>query len=265
MPHLPDDQLLKAAANVGRIADFVSSRSGWHPPASDAPALTHLVDAARSLSATVAAHGGQPDPAALEPPAANDPANPLETARIERFALYLEEVARWFSSLNGATASAHGAPSLTAVATSVATIGVSVEQMLERADVQPETSPPEHTPAPPPMPTVPSGPPPVAVPTGPSSRLILEDTTEQPLLQEFQGNVELTQDAEKRLQGFLGSNDIELNSYELRKLEEKVRRWVEATPDGQSLVLKIGGLHGKREPYPSYVPREVARQMANAE
>jgi len=114
------------------------------------------------------------------------------------------------------------------------------------------------------MPAVPSGPPPVAVPTGPGSRLILENTTEQPLLQEFQGNVELTQDAEKRLQTFLSLNDIELNSYELRKLEEKVRRWVEATPDGQSLVLKIGGLHGKREPYPSYVPREVAKEMAKA-
>jgi len=264
MPNLPDDQLLKAAANLGRIADFVSGRSSWQPPPETVDSLEHLVTASRTLSGTVASLGGNPDPAVLEPLPASDPGAVLEAARVERFAAYLEEVDRWFKGLEGATPSEPGYDTLNTIATAVAGIGVAIEHILAtRSSSAVNPGAPAHPPAEveSALDASPDDGSTVVVPSGPGSRLVLEDTEETPLLQTFKGNVELTHGAQEAIRSFLATNAIELNSYETRKLEHKIQRWIEATPEGQSLVLKIGWLSGSREPYPSYVSREMAREV----
>jgi hypothetical protein len=57
------------------------------------------------------------------------------------------------------------------------------------------------------------------------------------------------------LAGFLQKNGIEFADYKLRRFHAEVRRCIERTPDGQVLVIKIGGVDGERTPFFTYQPR----------
>jgi len=89
------------------------------------------------------------------------------------------------------------------------------------------------------------------------ARLILENTDLRPLLQEFKGVRELTVLTKEQLQSFLAKQGIEFGKNETRRLHDKVLRWIEGTPAGRVLVIKISGLYGKPEAYSSYQPKET--------
>jgi len=89
------------------------------------------------------------------------------------------------------------------------------------------------------------------------ARLILENTDLRPLLQEFKGVRELTVLTKEKLHSFLAKQGIEFGKNETRRLHDKVLRWIEGTPAGRVLVIKISGLYGKPEAYSSYQPKET--------
>ena len=80
------------------------------------------------------------------------------------------------------------------------------------------------------------------------ARLVLEDTERTPVLQTFKGAVELTLKAQQALGELLDQAGITHNSYQRNKLERKVLQWVQATPPGSVLVIRIGDLNGVPEP-----------------
>ena len=90
-----------------------------------------------------------------------------------------------------------------------------------------------------------------------NARLILEKTDLRPLLQEFKGVRELTVLTKEKLHSFLAKQGIEFGKNETRHLHDKVLRWIEGTPTGRVLVIKISGLYGKPEAYSSYQPKET--------
>ncbi len=79
----------------------------------------------------------------------------------------------------------------------------------------------------------------------------------RPLLQEFKGVRELTVLTKEKLHSFLAKQGIEFGKNETRHLHDKVLRWIEGTPTGRVLVIKISGLYGKPEAYSSYQPKET--------
>ncbi|HHQ49237.1 MAG TPA: hypothetical protein ENK19_10200 [Acidobacteria bacterium] len=99
----------------------------------------------------------------------------------------------------------------------------------------------------------PSGPEAIEVPD--VGELVLEHTFQEPLLRGVEGKYELTQRAIKIIDEFFDRAEIEYAGGERRRLHRKIARWLEATPDGMVLTLRIGGLSGRAEPYPKYRPR----------
>ena len=82
----------------------------------------------------------------------------------------------------------------------------------------------------------------------------LESTFQEPLLATVQGMTQLKAKTIEMLGDYLAENSIEMNASQLRKFHDKVKRWIEATPEDQVLVLKIGTL--SNEPYSSYKKKE---------
>ena len=94
-----------------------------------------------------------------------------------------------------------------------------------------------------------------AAPAAPPRRLVLENTVQEPLLEALQDEFELTAAAKQMVTGFLERNGIELAGHKLRRFHADVRRCIERTPEGQVLVIKIGGVDGERSPFFTYQPK----------
>ena len=85
-----------------------------------------------------------------------------------------------------------------------------------------------------------------------NARLILHDTVKKRLLQEFRGVKELTTETRELVDKFFENQSVSFSDREMRKIYDKVQKWIEGTPEGRVLVVKISGLSGKAEPYSSY-------------
>ena len=202
-------------------------------------------------------------------PPARQSAEPLpqtgevDVERLTRFAAFVEQLGRWFESQSGLPLSGVGKTSLGTVAGSLQRTAAVVEAMLARGGVAPV--PPAAGPAIGDAPTLrPATTPPagaeesVDVPRRPAAdgpRLVLEDTERTPVLQTFKGAVELTFETREAIARFLAEAGIDYNSYQLDKLERKVLQWVQATPHGCVLVIKVGELRGRREAVPGYAKK----------
>ena len=88
-----------------------------------------------------------------------------------------------------------------------------------------------------------------------TARLILEDHELKPLTQTFKGVTELTVGAKEMLDGFLTKQGVKIEGHDLRRLHDKMLKWIEGIPLGQVLVIKLSGLTGKPNVYSSYQPK----------
>lgn len=262
-PALPDEDLQRASHNLQRLCDFLAIHTA--PPMSGGGRrqVSRLFDAAvelcQRLQPVLAANGASPPRPQPVAPAAE--ARALDPTRADRFADFLAQLNGWFAAREEAGASAAGVESLQAMYGSLVTIRTATSALLDRIDGGATAAAPAPAAVPeaaaepsPPPPPEPSGLPP-AQPRS-DRQLLLVDLDERPLLVEFRDKIELTATATESLDEFLAEHGLELSAYDRRKLDDKVRRWIEATPEGQALVLKVGGLRGALEPFPSYVPRE---------
>ncbi len=239
---LPDDDLRRAAANVARLGEYLVARRRWTVPGDARNALRATHGAADSLRAWLC--DSYPQIASARPPEiATDPLppQPLDASRLERMAAFLDQLEVWFESRTTQEPSPDGVEILAGMAGWLHGAVAAARDVLKAHPEPRAPTPPLETPEPPP---------------DAPERLVLEDSDAEPLLQEFKGTVELTETARGLLGGFLAGYGVELSSSSRRQLDHKVLRWLESTPDGHVLVLKMTTLHGYFEPYPVYEPRQ---------
>ena len=246
-------ELEKAARNIERISEFLAVRRGWILADGADEALEDARKAAANLGEFLTAlmTARQIEPAAEAPsPPETLPPEEVSTARIARFTDFLNQLRQWFAKRSDAEIPAEGEEAVRSIHLSLGTACTAINGILaahEAASAAAEAEAEEKIAG--------LGP---TVEVDRSARLILEDTAELPLLQKFKGIVELTPEAGETLDGFLAEHKIEFSQYEKRRLQDKVLRWIESTPEGQVLVLKISGIHGRPEPYSSYQARSAA-------
>jgi hypothetical protein len=249
MTIMPDAQLAKAAATVGRVAAFLDShRTERLDPAVSSAADT-VRDAASALAALVRAR--LPDGArAGTPDVANAPTGSLDHERLTRFATYLGDLRRWFTELGEIGLSPPTVMHLEDLLGALQTIQDAVASFAA-AEAHVPVEAVHHRPARPPAPGADE--PESAV----SGRMVFHHTPERPLLRESGRQAELTDDAKQLVAAFLAEHGLEGEAARHR-LESRMLRWLEATPTGQVLVLKMGALTGRPEPYPTYMAPDLA-------
>ncbi len=244
------DDLDKAAQNLERLAHFLAERRGWIlANDAEAPAIS-VRNAAGSLAAllqesfgdTLASSSSGTRPPKLEP------SSTVSSSRLSKFADFIDQLHEWFAARADCEVPADCADRLGVIHRSLGMAERSITELMAPPGSRDTGS----------QPLISSDLGPV-VQVDMRAQLVLEDTSEMPLLQVFQGVTELTPEALEQVDAFLTKQAIELESRERRKLHEKVLRWVQATPEGQVLVIKLSGLSGRAEVYSSYRPKPKAR------
>lgn len=249
MTMMPDAQLAKAAATVGRVAAFLDShRTARLDPAVSSAAGT-VSDAASALAVLVRARlpdGARPG----APDVADAPTGALNRERLTRFATYLGDLRRWFTELGDLGLSPPTVMHLEDLLGALQTIQDAVDSFAE-AEARGAASTVHHEP----VPT--AGPPVTGQETAVAGRMVFHHTPDHPLLRENQGQHELTDEAKELVARFLDEHNLE-GPTARHRLETRLLRWLEATPTGQVLVLKMGALTGRPEPYPTYMAPDLA-------
>jgi len=164
----------------------------------------------------------------------------LDASRLEKFTVFLNQLRQWFTRKDDATLPPDGEDHLREIYAALTTTRSAAESLLAVAEARRAAADREATE---------HG---EIVEVDRQARLVLEHTDATPLLQEFKGVAELTPEAKGTLQEFVDEHELDLGPFEKRRLQDRVLRWIESTPEGQVLVLKISGLHGRAEVYSSY-------------
>jgi len=203
--------------------------------------LARLAEANAIQAGTAPLPGEEPRPARLD------------ASKLRTISGYLGKVLSWITSKDGARVAARCQESfveLLAMVEFIATIASSA-----CAGTPPAEEPSGHADQAPAVSQLLSdAPPAIDAPDVPP--LTLEHTFQEPLLRGMEGKFELTQRAVTMLDDYFKECELEFDNGERRRLYRKIVRWLEATPEGMVLTLRIGGLSGRLEPYPRYQPRQ---------
>ena len=257
------EELERSADNLGKIGKWLAERVSW---SYDGPreTLERLQKAADGVGATaLSLLRSDRSTAPPELPERPDPLAPeaLPPDRLERMAAFAVDLERWLDARKTWSVPADALLALRRISGSTMIVVGVADSLLQRANPEPEprseTQPSPHQE----MPTRPQADP---DPETVGSRstdcrpLVLVDDNETSLVSRPAGRPpELGATAAIMLGEFLDDHGIEMSRADRRRFDDKLVRWIEATPEGQALVLKVGGLRGQVEPYPSYVPRET--------
>ena len=249
MSDITIEELEKAARNIERISAFIGERRDWIVGEGGESKATTIRNSARVLAANLVEKTGiDPDPdLELELPSKLEPSAKISAARLSKFADFLEQLREWLSSQNNAT-ELEDDTVVQSIHRALALVCAAVESLLKPV-MAPEPPPPTTKDLVGEIDDLP------VLEVDLNARLVLEGHELSPLLQTFKGVTELTVDAKKRLENFLAEQSIELDTHELRRLHDKLLKWIEGTPLGQVLVIKLSGLSGKPQAYSSYQPK----------
>ena len=240
------DELNKAARNLERLALFLCERRSWVLASdADAPAIS-VRNAAASLEAllTESLGGETIDTKNLKQPPKLEPSSIVSGVRLTKFAGFIDELQEWFAAHDGSQLPPDSHEPLQSIHLSLALTERAVNELMGPA-AAPDTGP---------QPLISGDLGPVAE-VDMSARLVLEDTVQTPLLQVFRGVTELTPQAKKAVEEFFAKQGIELEGNDRRRLHDKVLRWIQSTPEGHVLVIKLSGLSGRAEAYSNYRPK----------
>lgn len=236
-------ELEKAARNIGRVSDYLGARRNWTLASSTEEVLAATRDAADSfteyLTAVMAARQIKISTESQQTPDLLPPAE-LDPSRLVKFTDFLNQLRHWFTRKGDATLAIGGEDRLREIHSALTTTRSAADSLLAVAEARRAASDREATEFA------------EIVEVDREARLVLEHTDATPLLQEFKGVAELTPKAKEILQQFVDEHELDLGPFEKRRLQDRVLRWIESTPEGQVLVLKISGLHGRAEVYSSY-------------
>ncbi len=256
------EKLAKANGNVKKLCEFFAARRDWVYSPEAATTTRELASAASGVGAQLKrlmdACGAIPIPPA-DPVCDSVEAGTHDNVRLQRFTTFLRDLDVWFAAQEEAPTDpaaieamremdAHigcmvGIFNEASIATDVPAEPMESEDAEASAQTAEPDEPVRHK-LPPDKEGVPR-------------QLVLDDTDERPLVQDFQGVSELTPDCEKLADDFLTAWDIELSYYNRKKFLERLLRWISSAPEGQVLVIKMKTAEEPYEPYPSYVSRDV--------
>ncbi len=250
-----DSELNKAAETLRKIVLFLQARSRWSVDHDGRGALQEISAGADRCQRVLEMRLGAFDlqsPPPVEPPSTMPKAT-LDAPRLRRFAGWLGDLAFWLEARPAGDPDEEARQITAEIVADLGRLRAATAELCPPPPSLPEPAPAREAPP------EPRSPEPVEVPPVPP--LVLRGSIQEPLLHEKGGSYELTAHARRRLVEFLEASAIDCGGANLRRLEVKITRWIEATPEGQALVLKVGGLHGRREPFPAYVSAERATQL----
>jgi hypothetical protein len=269
------------------MSQFVGERRGWLLGTGGEAAARHARETAASLAEGIAElTDGRIGPlSSVQQPPEMEPSAKISGNRLSKFADFMEELRQWFASHGDGRLSQENDDIVQSMQASLAITSEALQMLLGPAAIKTtakkvkkvkkestttaEELPSAPTKTKPPTAEAPeteAADEPEALTSGDlgpvaevdaDARLILEKTDLRPLLQEFKGVRELTVLTKEQLHSFLAKQGIEFGKNETRRLHDKVLRWIEGTPAGRVLVIKISGLYGKPEAYSSYQPKET--------
>lgn len=250
MAEITIEELEKAARNIERIAVFIGERRQWIVGEGGEEQATAIRDSVRALATMLADHtGAQPDPDfKIKLPLKLEPSAKISASRLSKFADFLDQLQSWFTSQDEIVMPEDCEAAVQAIHGSLVQVNAAVERLL--MPVMAEEPPP-------PKPDDLVG----EIDDAPilevdlNARLVLEDQELKPLLQTFQGVTELTVEAKNILEDFLAGQNIKFEGHDLRRLHDKLLKWIEGIPLNQVLVIKLSGLSGKANVYSSYQPK----------
>jgi len=250
MSDITIEEIEKAARNIERVSDFIGERRDWIVGEGGESKATAIRGSARSLVSKLAQRSGvDPDPdLKLELPKKLEPSAKISAARLSKFADFLDQLQVWFSSQKEARFPERGSDAVQSAHSALAHVCAAVDSLLTPVKT-PETPPPKIDDL---IGEVDDAP---VFEVDSSARLVLEDQELKPLLQTFQGVTELTVGAKETLEAFLAKHNIKIEGHDLRRLHDKMFKWIEGVPLGQVLVIKLSGLTGKPDVYSSYEPK----------
>jgi len=251
--------LEKAAGNLGRLHAYLAARVSWAAEPEVRAALEGLAGTLSRTSETLGPllTAAQVEPGESAAPGVEPrPPGALEATRLARFSGFLEQLCVWVESRSACSVPDGGRAALASIAAALDGAQRAVVEMLEGRSV------PER-PTPPPMPRLPpepaEEPPPADIdpPPGGGEPLVLDPAGELPLLEARSGLTELSSEVHDLLDAFLTANGLGMSPAQRRTFGFTVRQRLEGAPEGHGLLIRVGALRGRLEPYFAYTPVEA--------
>jgi hypothetical protein len=250
MASITIDELEKAARNIERISTFIGERRDWNVGDGGETMATAIRARAGALAEVLAKKTGiDPDPEIqVALPAKLAPAAEISADRLSKFDEFLGQLTGWFGSQVTAEMPEDCAETVQSIHSSIALMcSVTDELLAATATGQPIPAIAGRF-----VDGVDSS---QGLKIDPNARLVLENNELDPMLQTFNGVSELTDEAKDLLGQFLASQSIELEPDDLRRLHDRLLKWIEGVPLNQVLVVKASGLYGKPSIFSSYQPK----------
>jgi hypothetical protein len=250
MSEITNAEIEKAARNIERISFFIGERRDWVVGEGGESKATAIRGSAKALATKLAERSGvDPDPdLKLVLPPKLEPSAKISATRLSKFGDFLDQLQAWFSSQNDAELPEDCSEAVQSVHSALAHVCAAVDSLLTPVKT-PETPPPKIDDL---VGEIDDSP---VLEVDTSARLLLEDHELKPLTQTFKGVTELTATAKETLEEFLAKQNIKIEGHDLRRLHDKMLKWIEGIPLGQVLVIKLSGLTGKPNVYSSYQPK----------
>jgi hypothetical protein len=256
--NITSSEIAKAARNLERLADFIGVRRRWTVGETGRASAKTARKAGEAIGEVICriSEGKIATPIGVEQPSELEPAGEVSSARLARFAYYLDQLRRWFEDHSGARLPPGMEDHARSIQRSLAATDEALQLLLDEKAPKPEPEPePQEAPFNEPEQLTRADLGPVAE-VDPDARLVLDHTWQKSLLQKRGNMMELTPETVKKLDTFFSEQGFVLNSHEKRRLYEKVQRWIEATPNKRVLVLRVSGLSGKPDVLSSFQPKE---------
>jgi hypothetical protein len=251
------EKLAKANGNVKKLCEFFAARSHWTLPTDGEPSARDAAAAAAKLAehlkVLIRAAGSDPR-SPFEPLVETQDSGTHDCARLDRFTAFLRDLDAWLVAQPGPSTD----PEVIAALQEMESYVFSIAELTGALTGESEAPAPSDDGAA--LAADPDGAAHATIastPEGVPLQLALDDTDEHPMVQEFQGMNELTEECKKLIDEFLAAWDLDYSYYNRNKLLERILRWINSAPEGHVLVIKMKTVEEPYQPYPSYISRAV--------
>jgi hypothetical protein len=247
------EELEKATRNVERISVFIGERRDWIVGDGGESHAVTIQNHTRALAKLlVDLTGVEPDPEfKIKLPKKLTSSTKISAARLAKFSDFLGQLHSWFTSQDEAQMPEDCEAAVQQFHGSLAQVNAAVESLLmptvadEPLPLKPEDLLGEIDDSP-------------VLEVDPNARLMLENSELKPLLQSSKGVMELSPEAKSKFGDFLATQNVSFDGPELRRLHDRLLKWIEGIPLNQVLVIKLSGLSGKANVYASYQSKSDA-------
>ena len=260
MSTITTEELEKTVKNLGRVSAYIGERRDWVVGEGGESETIAIRGSARLLAIKLAEKSGvDPDPdLKLEFPPKLTPRAEISATRLAKFADFLDQLEKWFSSQNDIEFPKDSRESVQSVHRALAHVSGAAESLLTQMKTT-DTATPRVQDLIGDLDDLP------VLEVDINARLILEESELEPLVRKFHGVNELTTLAKETLDEFLATQNVKIEGRDLRRLHDKMLKWLTGVPPGQMLVVKLSGLSGKPTVYSSYQQKRVIPEKGKDE